>query len=227
MRVRLGLPPTYVLYLGINKPHKNLRTLVAAWGLVGGSGSGTDSEPGYGPGCAPALGSESGADSGPVFDGDEAAQLVLAGRWDDRYASVVGDASRLAPVSSVRFLGPVTEADLRPLYSGAAAFAFPSRYEGFGLPPLEAMACGTPVVASDSSSLPEVVGDAGLLVPADDVAAWADALRRVLADRALAADLRRRSLLRAATFGWDRTARLTRSAYVRTAAGGSGSAQQE
>ena len=78
-----------------------------------------------------------------------------------------------------RFIGAVDEADLPALYAGAAVFAFPSRYEGFGLPPLEAMACGTPVVAAAASSLPEVVGEAGLLIAPEDPSAWARALVRL------------------------------------------------
>jgi glycosyltransferase involved in cell wall biosynthesis len=89
----------------------------------------------------------------------------------------------------------------------------PSFDEGFGLPALEAMACGTPVVASDRGSLPEVVGDAGLLIPPDDIEALTGAVERVLTDRALAADLRRRGLERARVFTWERTARSTLEVY--------------
>jgi glycosyltransferase involved in cell wall biosynthesis len=91
----------------------------------------------------------------------------------------------------------------------------PSFYEGFGFPPLEAMACGTPAVVSDRASLPEVVGDAGLLVNPDDPASIADALRRVLTDTALAGDLRRRGLERAGLFNWRETAGRVLSVYRR------------
>jgi glycosyltransferase involved in cell wall biosynthesis len=105
------------------------------------------------------------------------------------------------------------------LYNAATAFAFPSRYEGFGLPPLEAMACGTPTVVAASSSLPEVVGDAALRVPPDDVGGWAAALWRLLADGALREDLRRRGLERARRFSYERVAQETLAVYRQ--AGGS------
>jgi glycosyltransferase involved in cell wall biosynthesis len=110
---------------------------------------------------------------------------------------------------AVRLLGYVPDADVPALMGGALALAFPSLHEGFGLPALEAMACGTPVVASDTTSLPEVVGDAGLLVPPTDVAAVAAALARVVGDAGLRADLRRRGLERAARFTWRRCAEET------------------
>ncbi|MEX1158513.1 MAG: glycosyltransferase family 1 protein [Thermomicrobiales bacterium] len=112
----------------------------------------------------------------------------------------------------VRLIGFVSEEDKRDLYRAASVFVFASEYEGFGLNPLEAMACGAPVICSNRSSLLEVVGDAGLLIdPEPD--AIARALVHVLTDDALRADLARRGLRRAATFSWNRTMRLTLSAY--------------
>lgn len=112
----------------------------------------------------------------------------------------------------VRLIGFVSEDDKRDLYRAASVFAFASEYEGFGLNPLEAMACGAPVICSNRSSLPEVVGDAGLSIdPEPD--AIARALVHVLTDDALRADLSRRGLRRAATFSWQRTMQLTLSAY--------------
>jgi glycosyltransferase involved in cell wall biosynthesis len=111
------------------------------------------------------------------------------------------------PVDGAELVGRVSDQALLGLYRGASAFLDTSLYEGFGYQVLEAMACGTPVVASDTTSIPEVVGDAGLLCPPRDVDAFADALRRVLGDDELAASLRARGLARAAEFTWERTAR--------------------
>jgi alpha-1,3-rhamnosyl/mannosyltransferase len=116
---------------------------------------------------------------------------------------------RAAHAAGAKLLGHVSDAELRALYAGAAAFAYPSLYEGFGLPVLEAMAAGAPVVTSSVSSLPEVAGDAALLVDPRDPRAIADALARVLADPALAAWLRAAGRARAAAFSWQRTARET------------------
>jgi glycosyltransferase involved in cell wall biosynthesis len=109
--------------------------------------------------------------------------------------------------------GPLADGDLAALYSGAKLFLFPSLCEGFGLPPLEAMACGTPVVCSNATSLPEVVGDAALTVDPHDVEALAEAIGRVLSEPKLAAELRTRSLERAQQFTWQRTARETMGVY--------------
>jgi glycosyltransferase involved in cell wall biosynthesis len=108
-----------------------------------------------------------------------------------------------------QLLGRVREEELRALYAGASAFAYPSLYEGFGLPVLEAMAAGAPVLTSNVSSLPEVAGDAALLVDPTDVTAIATGLSRLLSDPALAESLRARGRARAAEFSWERTARET------------------
>jgi glycosyltransferase involved in cell wall biosynthesis len=107
----------------------------------------------------------------------------------------------------------VPEADLPALYNLADVFVFPSFYEGFGLPPLEAMACGTPVVCSNAASLPEVVGDAALTVAPDDSDGLAAAVGRMLDDPALAEDLRRRGLERARQFTWQRCSQETLAVY--------------
>jgi glycosyltransferase involved in cell wall biosynthesis len=113
----------------------------------------------------------------------------------------------------VRFLGYLPDDTLAILYRLASAFAFPSLYEGFGLPPLEAMASGTPVVTSNQSSLPEVTGDAAVLVDPYDVESIVDGLRRVLGDPALAADLGRRGQERAREFSWERSVEKIRQVY--------------
>jgi len=113
----------------------------------------------------------------------------------------------------VRFLGYVSDQTLGVLYRLAAAFVFPSLYEGFGLPPLEAMASGTPVVTSNVSSLPEVAGEAAVLVDPYDVDSIVDGMRRVLSDPALAAALRRKGVERAREFSWERSVAKTRQVY--------------
>ena len=143
----------------------------------------------------------------------EEADLVIAGRKGWLYQPVFAHVRRLGLERRVHFTGWVDDADAPALLSAARAFVFPSLYEGFGLPPLEAMACGTPVVASNTSSLPEVVGDAGLLVDPTDRAALAAALRRVLADDGLAATLRAKGLRRARRFRWEKAALETLAVY--------------
>jgi glycosyltransferase involved in cell wall biosynthesis len=123
----------------------------------------------------------------------------------------------------VRFLGFVPFETLRCFYESAAAFVFPSRYEGFGLPPLEAMACGTPVVTANVSSLPEVVGDAAVMVNPANVFDIARGIRDILLDEALRTEMIRRGLEQAVRFNWERTAREMLEIY-REAADGAGSA---
>ena len=107
----------------------------------------------------------------------------------------------------VVFLGRVSDEDLPALYSLADIFAFPSLYEGFGLPPLEAMACGLPVVCSNTSSLPEVVGEAGVLVSPHDIDAWSSAMAGLLGDGDRRRDLSELGQERARQFTWERSAR--------------------
>jgi glycosyltransferase involved in cell wall biosynthesis len=121
--------------------------------------------------------------------------------------------SRLGLCSRVRFVCRVSDGDLAVLYNQATLFVFPSRQEGFGLPLLEAMASGTPVVAGDNSSIPEVAGNAALLVDACDPNALSQAIARVLSDPALRADLAHRGVVRARSFSWERCARETIAAY--------------
>jgi glycosyltransferase involved in cell wall biosynthesis len=139
--------------------------------------------------------------------------LAIAGAEGWLYGDLYRLVQREGLAGRVRFLGRVADADLPALYSAAAAFVYPSLYEGFGLPPLEALACGTPVVCSNRSSLPEVVGDAALLVDPTDAGALAGALARLLADEPLRRELRARGLARAARFTWERTATETLAAY--------------
>ena len=139
--------------------------------------------------------------------------LVLAG--GDRG---VGDELRALGIregepDAVVLTGPVSEPQLRALYGGAVALVYPSRYEGFGLPLLEAMALGTPVLGARAASIPEVLGDGGLLLDPLATDSWADAIARVASDPDVAADLRARGRARAAAFTWARTAALTLDVY--------------
>jgi glycosyltransferase involved in cell wall biosynthesis len=198
LRRRYDLPERFVLYLGSNKPHKNLVRLVQAWRMVNERSKMED--------C----------------------RLVIAGAWDPRYpeakalaeslntTSLCDETNLQSVVSSsppIAWLGRIPEADLPALYTAATAFVFPSLFEGFGLPVLEAMACGAPVVCSNVSSLPETAGDAALLVDPTDAAALAAALGRVVSEPGLAAELRERGLRQAARFTWTRTAAETLDMY--------------
>ena len=140
-------------------------------------------------------------------------ELVIAGKRGWKCRDVYRLPAELGIEAPVRFLGYVADGDLPALYGAAELFAFPSLVEGFGLPPLEAMACGTPVVVSEADALVETAGDAALHVPATDVAALADAMRRLLTDAALRQQMIAAGLARAACFTWPRTAELTRAVY--------------
>lgn len=186
VRRKYDLPEQYVLYLGGFDRRKNVTTLLLAYTYV-----------------AQAVG--------------ERYPLVLAGKLPDGHSHLFPDlrsyVRQLGLEDTVRFIGPVEEDDKPALYRGAACFVFPSRYEGFGLPPLEAMACGTPVVAAETSSLPEVVGDAGFLVDPDDAVKMAGAILGILVQPELAEVLRQRGLAQAARFSWEKTARATLAVY--------------
>jgi glycosyltransferase involved in cell wall biosynthesis len=140
--------------------------------------------------------------------------LVLAGVDRGEGASLREFATRAGGATPlVVFAGDTPESTLLALYRSAAALVYPSRYEGFGLPPLEAMACGTPVVAARAASIPEVVGDAAVLLDPDDEPAWVDAIHRVLDDPRHAARLSAAGLQRASSFSWLRTAAKTARVY--------------
>ncbi len=150
-------------------------------------------------------------------------RLVIAGAWDARYPEAQAACSRRwrpdPPAQLPIWLGPVPEADLPALYAAATVFVFPSLYEGFGLPVLEAMACGTPVICSNTSSLPEVAGAgqaAALLIDPLDTEALAAAIRRVLLTPDLRVALHEKGLARTREFTWTRTAAQTLDIYRRS-----------
>ena len=143
---------------------------------------------------------------------DDSTRLVLVGTkgWE---IEKLFDKLRPSERKAIVVTGYVEDEDLSPLYSDAIAFVYPSLYEGFGLPPLEAMQCGLPVITSDNSSLPEVVGDAGLLVSAVSEDALGDAMLRVYRDKALREHLVSAGRKRASQFSWKRCGDITIAAY--------------
>jgi alpha-1,3-rhamnosyl/mannosyltransferase len=186
VRAAYNLPDEMVLFVGINKPHKNLVRLVEAFGKLQQEGT--------------------------------TASLVLAGPWDDRYPEAQEAAAKVAnkklrTEGRVRLLGPVADDDLPALYAAAAVFVLPSLYEGFGLPLLEAMACGTVAACSNTSSLAEIAGDAALTFDPLDADAIAVTLRQLLGDGSARQDRTALALARAAQFTWSKTAAQTLAVY--------------
>jgi glycosyltransferase involved in cell wall biosynthesis len=144
-------------------------------------------------------------------------RLVLVGKAAWLYDPIFAAARASGYGTELIFTGYVPQEDLVALYNAADLFVYPSLFEGFGLPPLEALACGTPVIATNTSALPEVVGEAGVLVDPQDVEGLAGAMARVLGDGVLRARLRVQGPPRAARFSWDATARTILDAYRRAA----------
>ena len=183
---RYELPDFYVLYLGGYALHKNVMTLLVAYSSV-----------------ARALGTDY--------------PLVLAGSRPAETSAVFPDydtaIKRLGLEEYVRWIGRVDEQDKPVLYRNAETFVFPSRYEGFGLGPLEAMSCGAPVVTTNSTSLPEVVGPAAFTVDADDAREMAGAIIASVIQENLRAELRQKGLEQAAKFSWQKTATETALIY--------------
>lgn len=188
IRAKYGLPERYILYIGGLDVRKNVPALLRAYARLP-----------------------------QTLRREQHLCLAIVGRprSDDplRFPPLEPEITRLGIAHEVRLLGWVPEDDKPLLYAAAALFVFPSLYEGFGLDPLEALACGTPVVCSNRTSLPEVVGDAGLLVDPADEQAFAAAIEQVLTSPALAAELAARGPRRAACFSWERTAREVADAY--------------
>jgi glycosyltransferase involved in cell wall biosynthesis len=188
VRERYRLDNPFVLYAGNIKPHKNLERLIEAFHLLRQNAGMKD------------------------------VQLLIIGDEISKYATLRRAVHRHKLHKHVRFFGFVSDQTLAALYRLAAVFVFPSLYEGFGLPPLEAMASGTPVITSNVSSLPEVVGDAALMIDPYEPEAIADAMQRVLSDAALREDLTRRGLARAREFSWERSIARVREIYAEVGA---------
>jgi glycosyltransferase involved in cell wall biosynthesis len=182
VRARYGLDAPYVLFVGLLEPKKNLAVLLEAVARLRADGN-------WGP-----------------------TRLVVAGAVGWGVAELPARVVRLGLDGVVQWLGAVDEADLPGLYGGAVCFAFPSLWEGFGLPVLEAMAAGTPVVAARRGALPEITAGAAVLVE-PEAAALAEGLGRMLADAGLRQRLRDAGLTRAREFSWERTARETLAVY--------------
>jgi glycosyltransferase involved in cell wall biosynthesis len=140
-------------------------------------------------------------------------RLLIAGRKGWLYQPTLDHVARTGMSDAVDFLDYVPDAELPALFAACDAFVFPSLYEGFGLPPLEAMACGAPVVCSNTSSLPEVVGDAALLINPRDVGEIANAIERVITDSTLRDSLRAKGLAQSKKFSWERAAHETLAVY--------------
>jgi len=176
VRRRYGLPSHFILSVGTLQPRKNYERLIQAFGQL------------------------------REIAEDRSYHLVIVGDRGWLYEPIFDCVRRLGLEGEVLFPGFVADEDLPALYTLADLFAFPSLYEGFGLPVLEAMACGTPVVCSNASSLPEVAGEAALLVDPLDVEGWAEAMRRALEDEELRRELVARGLAQARRFTWERAA---------------------
>jgi alpha-1,3-rhamnosyl/mannosyltransferase len=150
--------------------------------------------------------------------GSAGLSLVCAGVDRGTRDALLAQARDAGDPDALAILGPVPEAVLVNLYRGAALLVYPSRYEGFGLPILEAMQCGIPVLGSRAASIPEIVGDAGILLDELDVEQWTASITVVVSDPRMRADLSKKSIERAAQFSWARTARETVAAFRAAAA---------
>ena len=183
---RHKLEPGFILFTGTLEPRKNVTGLLTAYRAL------CDRPP-------------SGSSRTPP--------LVLAGRRGWLYDEIFSRIAALKLEGCVRFVENAPNEDLVALYNAAALFVLPSFYEGFGLPVLEAMACGTPVVCSERGSLPQVAGDAALFIHPDDLNGLASAMKRALEDESLRAQMRERGLIQAAKFSWEKAARETLAIY--------------
>jgi len=186
VKKKYHLPAKYILHIGTLEPRKNLGLLIKAFSEV--------------------IKDEKFADL----------SLVITGKKGWYYEGLFDLVRELNVGQRVVFTGYFDEKDKPALYQGATVFAFPSLYEGFGLPPLEAMASGVPVISSNTSSMPEVVGEAGILIAPDDERAWVLNLKKVLSDRVLREEMIQKNKEQVKKFSWDKTAQKTIAVYQKT-----------
>jgi len=188
LRGRLELPPRFLLYVGLLRPHKNIVRMVEAF-------------------------ERAARVAGPLA-------LVLRGRPEARYREVLSAIEVARRSADIRLLDEhVAAGDMPCLYAAASAYVQPSLHEGFGLPPLEAIACGVPVLAADAGALPEVLGDAALFVEPLDTGAIAAGMVRILTDSTLRSELMARGRKRIEHFDWRSSARATLAVYEQVARG--------
>lgn len=183
VKKKYKLPAKYILHIGTLEPRKNLDFLIEVFSEV------------------------------IKDDNFKDFNLVITGKKGWYYEGLFEKVKKLNLEKRVVFTGYFEENDKPALYEGASLFAFPSLYEGFGLPPLEAMASGVPVVSSDTSSMPEVVGEAGILIPPQDKYLWVKSIKRVLGQETLQDKMKAHNKRQVAKFSWDKTAKATVGVY--------------
>lgn len=183
VKKKYKLPERYILHIGTLEPRKNLGFLIEAFSQV-------------------------------IRDSDfDDLRLVITGKKGWYFEGLFGKVKKLNLEKKVIFTGYFDEEDKPALYRGATVFAFPSLYEGFGLPPLEAMASGVPVISSNTSSMPEVIGEAGILLSPDDEDAWVTNIKKVVSSELLQAEMKKKNKKQLEKFSWDKTAEETLRVY--------------
>ncbi len=185
-----ALDRPYILYVGSERPRKNLERLIEAFAILR-----------------------------KEFTALRLVKVGVSGRSQKYRGRTMRKLDSLGITQDVMFIDHLSEVDLAYIYASAALLAYPSLYEGFGLPPLEAMACGCPVVASNTSSLPEVIGEAGIMVDPYDTDSLAQAMKEVLTNRKLRDEMVNKGLEQSKRFSWERAAEQTQQVYDKVAGG--------
>ena len=185
VKVKYSLPQDYLLHIGTLEPRKNLDFLIDVF-------------------CE-AIKDKKNANL----------SLVITGKKGWYFEGLFEKVRKLELEEKVIFTGYIDEGDKGAIYQGAKIFTFPSLYEGFGLPPLEAMACGVPVISSNTSSMPEVIGDAGELISPKNKMAWVEAITRINGDDKLYVEMQRKNAIQVEKFDWEKTAQKTIEVYER------------